>query len=386
MSVRMIRQVKGYLLLALALAIVPSVRATTLVSGNQGCNGIACTETDTGGGSSAIAVSASITFTVLDSTHLEVLIQNTTPDPFLDAQNISAASFQIFSNGTAVTQATSSAIEVCNSATVAVGTCNTALTINNGTAASQLSTSNLNPTASANGNVYWYSTSVNALGCTGSSNCWGNAVVSGGTGTTPNIGTNAFILSSQDFTSSGNNVSGICGGMVTSCGGLTPTTTYCSTSNIGSANGSYGANKNMGGTYCFPSIIGQPVNGSGYVLNSTSTCQGDAVTNVAGVYTTSGDCNSTDGLASCIAAKGGNKGACNDPQQTAQSLYESAAFVLTLSTTANLSYGKAYVAFGPDGPDEDDWINLSTPEPSTFVLMGAGLALLGFRKYRASRK
>ena len=53
---------------------------------------------------------------------------------------------------------------------------------------------------------------------------------------------------------------------------------------------------------------------------------------------------------------------------------------------ANTSYGTAFVAFGPDGPNTDDWIDISAPEPSTFVMLGAGLSLLGFRKYRATKK
>lgn len=355
-------------LIALALVGAPVLRATTLKSPVG-----SVTETDTGCGpgvvscstSSAIPVSAQITFTVLDATHLEVLVQNTQVDPFVNGQNISAVSFQVYQGATLITPTgTNAAIAVCNSGTVAVGTCDTPLTVNNSTASSKLSAADgYNPTASANGNINWYLT-------TGTT--WGGS---------PTLGTGgAIILSSQNIGK--NPVDGQC--TTADCGGLTSTSTspyYCSTANPGS-----GTTKNSGGVYCFPSIIGAP-GASGYDFANAS-CQGHAFTNTSGTPTTTGACNTVDSLTKDFTSAGG--GTTNYVDQS-QMLYESAAFVLTFSNSVNLNttaptIGRAFVAMGPDGPDTDDWIDISAPEPASFVLMGAGLSLLGFRKYRSAKK
>src|SRR5579864_6558417 len=53
--------------------------------------------------SDKVVASAEADFSVIDSTHLQVILKDTTMDPFEDSQNLSAISFKLNNGATVVT-------------------------------------------------------------------------------------------------------------------------------------------------------------------------------------------------------------------------------------------------------------------------------------------
>lgn len=115
------------------------------------------------------------------------------------------------------------------------------------------------------------------------------------------------------------------------------------------------------------SIVGAP-NGSGAYDGLPGNCDGGTGPN---------ECNSGSPLVTKV-----NGLTVDQSKMIDQSVTFS--FTITGLTSAD-TIQNVWLAYGPDGPDEDDWLSLSTevttPEPVSMLLCGAGLAALAARKY-----
>lgn len=269
------------------LALLPA-KAGTIYTYTTPPGGI--TETDNG---TDFPVNATITFTVNNGS-LTVTLMNNEANPFFNAQNISALSFQL-TNGSNLLNALS------GSTTTAVGT----PVVNDGGASNIVQNTAVTP---ANASVTWYLENLGGSGAFGSGNTTGS-------GSSVNLGSDAFILSAQS------------GGIMSS----------------------------------LDSIIG-PTNGSGVYTGTpegTTTC------------TVNFMCNSGNP----IAAQFGSGSMYT--QDMHEFLYNSVTFTFSVpGLTTSYFPQNVVLGFGPDGPDADDLITLdlqTTPEPVSLVLAAAGL-------------